>query len=131
MIHYLFVILSPFVFGLVLTIITESIVIFIYGVTEPKVLKTAFYVNIITNPIMNIALSILVMFFGFNSTIFIVLLLELIVIYVEFRLFTMVYQNIFNKNTIIKLVILMNLVSFLTGLILSRFELFNVVLYDF
>jgi hypothetical protein len=118
-----------FVVGLVFTIVIESIVILMYGLTEPKVLKTAFYVNIITNPIMNIVLSILVMFFRFDNTIFLMILLELIVVFVELKLFNMVYKDIINKNTILKLVISMNVISFLIGLLFSRMDLFRNILF--
>lgn len=107
------------IFALVLTIVIESIVIIISGVTKPKVLKTAFYVNIITNVPLNIFLGLLRYAFHGGFAIYLIPVYELIIIFAEYQLFRMVYDGIIGRKTILKLVIAMNIISFTIGMIVD------------
>lgn len=106
-----------FLLALTLTLIIELAVVYLLGLRKRNFFKVVFLVNVATNPVLNLILAVFGR--GFDGTLLFIftLLLEIIVIYVEYRMIMYVFSKQFTKERLFKLVLIMNGPSFLTGLL--------------
>lgn len=104
--------------NLLLTIIIELAISLILGIKEKKDINNIIIINCITNPILNIILLIIMYFISNNIIIYsLIFIFEIIVIYLEY----LYYKNriIFKNINILLFSIILNTISFMTGLIIS------------
>jgi hypothetical protein len=108
-----------FLTALILTIIIESFVAFLFGHRGRDTYFAIFAINLITNPVLNYVILIIQSVGLFNINFFYLLLLELIVILVEWRM--LVYVLSVSSKKLLSLSMIMNLGSFLFGLLVNNF----------
>jgi len=105
--------LSP----LLLTIIIELVVALLFSYKKKVEIITVILINIITNPILNFSIFINLYFSFINTNLpIIAILLELLVVYVEWKLLFYALQE--KPKKLLLLSFTMNLCSFLTGVLL-------------
>lgn len=103
-----------FIKALVLTEAVEAMAAFLMGYRDKKFYTVLIIINIITNPMLNCILMIL---FYFNiKSLIITLVLEVLVVIVEWRLF--VYALNKHDKSYLLLSIIINLSSYIAGLFL-------------
>jgi len=110
--------ISNFFVPLLLTIVIEVFIAFLFGYWDKKFIAVIVLMNVITNPVLNylIALNNL---FNFVSYSWIMLsFMECLVILVEWRILVYAFNNE-NKKWLL-LSITMNLASFILGIILLK-----------
>ena len=108
--------INNYLIALFLTVLIELLLAYIFFWGNRKILKPVLLVNLITHPIFWIFLwgNNLLVLIPFN--LFLIITLELFIVFVEFLLLKMVLD--FNDLKILLLSFLMNLGSFLFGFIL-------------
>ena len=110
-------IVFSFILCLVVTIMVEGIVIFIkYGRRD-----YAYYsllCNVLTNPMLNLLLCLLVLVLGSEIYILALIILEIIVVIVEAYVYKILCN--FSKKEALKLSLLLNVSSYLIGLIMFK-----------
>lgn len=108
-------IIFNFILCLVLTIITEGIVIFVkYGRWD--YVYYSFLCNVLTNPILNLLLCILVWALGSEIYLIALIILEIIVLIVEVYIYRILCK--FTKKEALKLSLLLNISSYLIGVVI-------------
>lgn len=122
---FLFVIY--FIGAIGLTILIELVVAKLLGYQDALMNKLIIWLNILTNPTMNLILLIAGMFFAFGSYAgqlrwVLLLVLELIVIAVEYKVLSRVFEIKYTKRALLNLSIIMNVVSFSVGALLTLFN---------
>lgn len=103
--------------ALIVTILIEETVVFLLGYRNKNTFLVVFLVNIITNPIANYILMINNIFHIIRPNISLVTILEVLIVYIEWKILEYALPNQENQSYLI-LSIIMNLASFLTGIIL-------------
>jgi hypothetical protein len=103
--------------ALILTILIEETVIFLIGYRNKNTFLVVALVNIITNPIANYIVMINNIFNIIEPNISLVIILEVLVSYIEWKILEYALPNQ-EKQSYLILSIMMNLASFLTGIIL-------------
>lgn len=122
---FLFVIY--FIAAIGLTILIELGVVKLLGYQDALLNKLVIWLNILTNPILNLILLVAGMFFAFGSYAgqmrwVLLLVLELVVIAVEYKVLSLVFEIKYTKRALLKLSIIMNVVSFSVGALLTLFN---------
>lgn len=103
------------------TIIIEVIVVLIMGYRKKNFLYVVTLGNVITNPALNTLIIISYFFRGSYISSYMLIMLELLVIYVEFKLLYYVFKNKYSKDKLIKVAFVINGVSFIIGYIFRDF----------
>jgi len=109
-----------------------STTIIIEGLTILILFKRKDYIyysvlcNLLTNPAMNLALLLSVYYFGANAYYLTLVTAEIIIVFVEAKIYTML--NDFKIKKAIMLSVLLNTLSFLAGLLVNKllFVIFTV-----
>jgi hypothetical protein len=107
------------ILALFLTLIIEIAVALLLGYRTRLELKTIFWVNVITNPILNYILYLCIIFNLLKINLTLELLFELIVVLIEWRIMVSVFRKKKSGNIFI-LSLLMNMSSFLLGFLLLK-----------
>jgi hypothetical protein len=102
---------------LILTILIEETVIFLLGYRNKNTFLVVALVNVLTNPIANYIVIINNIFNIIKPNISLVIILEVLVVYIEWKILEYALPNQ-EKQSYLSLSIIMNLASFLTGIIL-------------
>lgn len=110
--------ISNLLTALLLTIIIESLAAFLLGYRDKTLYITLALINIITNPLLNYILA-LVYYLGLYSLYgFAEIFLEAAVVIIEWRL--LIYALGRESKSMFKLSLIMNISSYLTGLLIFR-----------
>jgi hypothetical protein len=105
-----------FMIALSLTILLEWVVVIVFGFRERRVFFAVAAINFITNPILNYSILIIRSLNLFVVDFFVLLIFELIVVLVEWRL--LVFSVCGRAKKLLMLSLVMNLFSFASGLLL-------------
>jgi len=109
--------LSNFLLALFLTFLIEILIAFILGYRNKTFFIIIFFINVITNPILNYLVQLNYLFEIFSNKILLILPLEIIVILTEWLILVYVFDKR-DKTKLLILSIVMNLASFIIGLVL-------------
>jgi hypothetical protein len=112
-----YMIIISFLTTLILTILIEETVVFLLGYRNKNTFLVVALVNIITNPIANYIVIINNIFNIIRPNISLVIVLEILIIYIEWKILEYALPNQ-EKQSFLFFSIMMNLASFLTGIIL-------------
>ncbi len=110
-------IIISFLTALILTILIEETVIFLLGYRNKNTFLVVSLVNVITNPIANFIVMANNIFNIIKPDISLVIILEVLIVYIEWKILEYALPNQ-EKQSYLILSIIMNLASFLTGIIL-------------
>lgn len=105
-----------FMIALSLTILLEWVVVIAFGFRGRSVFFAVVAINFITNPILNYSILIIQSLNLFRVDFFVLLIFELIVVLVEWRL--LVFSVCGRPKKLLMLSLVMNLFSFASGLLL-------------
>lgn len=108
--------LFDFVIALSLSILVECAVAFLFGYREINVFFAVAMVNLITNPLLNYSILVVQSLNLFQVNIYVLLILELVVVLAEWRM--LLYSVGGSAKKLLILSFVMNLCSFLSGLVL-------------
>jgi len=108
--------ISSYLLTLFLTIIIELGVTFFFGFRKKLEIIMIVFVNIITNPILNYLLLVNYHFSFFKSSLLIILILEVIVVLVEWKLLFFALQE--KSEKLLKLSFAMNFCSYIAGVLI-------------
>ncbi len=111
--------------ALILTILIEIGVAFLFRFKNKDQIKIIVWMNILSNPAMNVVLIILSLFIflGHNTYGILLAILEPIVIYTEYCILKYVFGKEYSKKQLFIITLCMNTASFLIG-----FFIFNTLL---
>jgi hypothetical protein len=110
-------IIINFLTALILTILIEKTVIFFLGYRNKNTFLVVALVNVITNPIANCIVMANNIFNIIKPNISLVIILEVLIVYIEWKILEYALPNQ-EKQSYLILSIIMNLASFLAGIIL-------------
>jgi hypothetical protein len=113
--------LLSFVFYLALTIIIEVGVTYLMGYRTKNFLMVVALASVITNPSLNLILSVNGMFSIFGATNVLIILLEIIVVFVEFYILCYVFDRKYTRIKLFKLAVIINFASYFIGYYLQVF----------
>lgn len=108
-----------FMIALSLTILIEWVVVIAFGFRDRSVFFAVAAINLITNPILNFSILIIQSLNLFRIDFFVLLIFELVVVFVEWRL--LVFSVWGSSKRLLLLSLVMNLCSFASGLLLFYF----------
>lgn len=108
-------ILVNFLLALLITEVVEATIAYLMGYRDKYFFAILILINILTNPLLNYILIVLNYFNILGSHGFIVIILEILVVLVEFRIF--IYAMPINKKALFLLSLAINTSSYLTGLV--------------
>ena len=105
-----------FLIALLLTIVVEWCVVFLFGYRNKNVFLVVAMINLVTNPLLNYIILVIqyLNLFQINMPVFFII--ELLVILAEWRL--LIYAINENDKKLLILSVVMNLASFISGLVL-------------
>jgi hypothetical protein len=110
---------SIFLLAFLLTVLVEISVAFLFGFKNKKAILAVVFINLITNPMLNYFLIINNYFsFVFISAVTL-LVLEVIIVLVEWLLLVFVLRQSFKKLLVLS--IAMNFCSYFVGVLISKF----------
>lgn len=110
-----------FAFYLTLTIIIEVGVAYLMGYRTKNFLLVVMLGSVITNPALNLILSINAMFSIFRDTIIVIFLLEIIVVFIEFYILSYVFYRKYSRMKLFRIAVIINLASYSIGYYLQAF----------
>ncbi len=110
-------VIISFLTALVLTILIEETVTFFLGYRSKSTFLVVSLVNVITNPIANYLVMTNNIFNIIKPDISLVLVLEVLIVYIEWKILEYALPNQ-EKHSYLFLSIIMNLASFLSGILL-------------
>ncbi len=110
--------ISSYLFALFLTIAIELVVAFLLDFKKKLEIVTIVFINSLTNPTLNYLLLVNDYFSFFDTNLLIILLLELMVVLIEWRLLFWVLREKTKKLLLLSLV--MNFCSYIVGVIMFR-----------
>lgn len=110
-------IIISFLTALILTILIEETVTFLLGYRHKNTFLVVSLVNVITNPVANYIVMINNIFNIIRPDISLVIILEILIVYVEWKILEYALPDQ-EKLSFLVLSIIMNLASFLTGILL-------------
>jgi len=105
-----------FTFALILAILIELAVVIVFGFREKSIFFAVAAINLITNPILNYSILIIQNFNLLQVDFTVLLIFELVVALVEWRM--LVYSVRADTKKLLILSIAMNLTSFASGLLI-------------
>jgi hypothetical protein len=111
--------LEIFFAPLVLAILVEWLVLYFFGFRGKNYFFIIVAINLVTNPLMNFFILMVQSLNLFAFNVFSLLLLELAVVAVEWRM--LIYLALGDAKKMLAVSLVMNLCSFASGLILSFF----------
>ena len=103
--------------ALFLSILIECVIAFVFGFRQRSLFLAVVAINLITNPILNYLILIIQSLALFRVDFFILLIFELVVVFVEWRL--LAFSAFGNANKLLLLSLAMNLCSLASGLLIS------------
>ena len=103
--------------ALILTILIEETVVFLLGNRNKNTFLVVALVNVMTNPVANYIVMTNNIFNIIKPDISLVIILEVLIVYIEWKILEYILPNQ-EKQSYLFLSIMMNLASFLTGIIL-------------
>ena len=107
--------INSFFLPLVLTIFLEGITAFLMGYRDKQLMLLIVVVNAITNPLMNL-MAVLILYLGMQEFFYwFILPMELLLIPVEWMI--LAYAIPQKKKELLKLSVVMNIFSFVIGLL--------------
>jgi hypothetical protein len=104
--------------ALLLTIVIEGIIAWLFGLRSKRELLTVLLINVITNPLLNYLITVNGYFHLISQTTVLVLCLEVVVVFAEWRLLVWVLAQSSRKMLLLSFV--MNACSYLAGLLIFR-----------
>ena len=104
--------------ALLLTIVVEGIVAWLFGLRTKRELLTIALINVITNPLLNYLIAVNSYFHLILQTTILILCLEVAIVLVEWRLLVWVLRQSTQKMLLLSFV--MNACSYLAGLLIFR-----------
>ena len=104
------------VLALAITLIIELLIAVLFGFRNKWELVTVFLINVITNPLMNYLLSINYYFHIISQYVVLLIILEVIFIFVEWRLLVFILNS--NSKKMFVLSTVMNTCSCVAGLLI-------------
>ena len=110
-------IIISFLTALSLTVLVEETIIFLLGYGNKNTFLVVALVNVITNPIANYILMINNVFSIVKPNISLVITIEVLIVYIEWKILEYALPNQ-EKQSYLILSIMMNLASFLTGIVI-------------
>lgn len=110
-------VIISFLTALILTILIEETVTFLLGYRNKNTFLVVSLVNVITNPIANFIVMANNIFNIIKPDISLVIILEVLIVYIEWKILEYALPDQ-EKESYLILSIIMNLASFLTGIIL-------------
>jgi hypothetical protein len=111
-------IIGNFLLALLLTISVELIIALLFGYKKKSEIIVIICINLITNPVLNYLLLLNFHFSFIKTNIVVILLLEILVVLVEWRL--LVYALQANSRKLFILSLVMNFCSYITGVMIFR-----------
>ena len=118
---------------LVATVIIEVFVAYIIGYRKKNFLIIVALGSVITNPVLNVLILIYAFITLSYIPFYLLIILEVIVVYVEFRILYFVFKNKYPKRELFIVAAVINSTSFITGYLLREFFLdfftvyFNII----
>lgn len=112
-----------FGFYLALTIVIEVVVAYLMGYRTKNFLLVVALASVITNPSLNLILSVNSMFSLFGATKAVIIFLEIIVVFIEFYILSYVFDKKYSRIKLFRLAVIINLVSYFFGYYLQAFIL--------
>jgi hypothetical protein len=110
--------INSFLLAPLLTIAIELVVALFFGFRKKIDIITIIFVNLLTNPILNYFLWVNDYFSFFKSNLLLILLLEFLVVSVEWKLLVYVLQE--KSSKLLKLSLVMNFCSYIAGFLIFR-----------
>jgi hypothetical protein len=107
------------VIALILTIVLESIVIYLFGLRRKTDFLAILFINLLTNPLMNFFILVIQSLNLMTFNLYSIVIVELVVVIVEWRL--LIYSVSESPKKLFVISLVMNLFSFSFGVILSFF----------
>ena len=104
--------------ALILTIVIEVIIAWLFGLRSKRELLTVLLINVITNPLLNYLITVNGYFHLVSRTNLLILCLEVVVVLVEWRLLVWVLRQKVKKMLVLS--VAMNAASYLAGLLIFR-----------
>ena len=108
-----------FTIALLLAILVECAIAAVFGFRERRVFLAVVAINLITNPILNFSILIIRSLNLFRVDFFVLLIFELLVVVVEWRM--LVFSVSESSKKLLMLSLVMNLCSFASGVFLFSF----------
>ncbi len=123
----IFAVVFSFIFYMSLTIVIEVGIAYLMGYRTKNFLIVVGLASVITNPVLNIVLSLNATFIGFYNDNLFILILEIIVVFVEFYILCYVFDRKYSRIKLFRLAVIINLSSYLIGYYLQEyvFVIFN------
>ena len=106
--------------ALVLTLIIETVIAYLFKFKSKDELSVIVYMNLITNPTLNFILLLVVFFYGVNYVL-IVIILEIIVVLVEFLILNYVFKYKYGWKKLLLLAFILNVISFTIGALITPY----------
>lgn len=110
--------INSFLLAPLLTIVIELTVAILFGFRKKIEIITIIFVNLLTNPVLNYFLWVNDYFSFFKSNLLITLFLEVVVVFVEWKLLMHVLQE--KSNKLLRLSVAMNFCSYIAGVLIFR-----------
>jgi hypothetical protein len=104
--------------ALVLTVVLEVLIAILFNYRKKSEISIIVLINIITNPLLNYLLAVNNYFNWLSINIFILILLEIIVVMVEWLFLRYAIRK--NSKKLFLLSVVMNATSFIVGLLLFK-----------
>jgi len=104
--------------ALILTIVIEVGIAWLFGLRSKRELLTVLLINVITNPLLNYLITVNAYFHLVSQTNAFILCLEVVIVLVEWRLLVWVLRQSVKKMLVLSVV--MNAASYLAGLLIFR-----------
>ena len=104
--------------ALLLTIVIEGIIAWLFGLRSNREILTVLLINVITNPLLNYLIAVNGYFHLISQITVLILCLEMSVVLVEWRLLVWVLRQ--NAKKMLMLSFVMNACSYLAGLLIFR-----------
>jgi len=104
--------------ALILTLVIEVSVAWLFGLRTKKEFWTVILINVITNPLLNYLITVNGYFHLVSQTNAFILCLEVVIVLVEWRLLVWVLRQSVKKMLVLSVV--MNAASYLAGLLIFR-----------
>ena len=109
---------SNYLIALVLTTAIEVVVALFFGYRKKSEIATIILINLITNPLLNYLLFINNYFGTVQINTIIIIFLEIVVVFVEWRLLKFVLQQ--NSKKLFALSVVMNFCSYIAGVLIFK-----------
>lgn len=125
--HIGFNVLLEYLLAMITTVIIELLIAILFKLK--KYFKTIIITNILTQIILH-TITFILFTFVLHYNFIILLLLEFIIWYLEYRIYIKYFENI-EKTKIIKYVITANLISFILPMLIINFKSILINIHDF